>query len=135
MARLAAKGCKFQYGNGSGSETFTDVAQVRSIGDFGGDSSEIDCTDLASTAKEYLMGLPDNGDVQVTIAYDPSDVRHNAFFTREYLQSSNNYKIVTGTANWAFAAYVKSFKIVGLAPDGLVEAQVTLRINGAITKS
>jgi hypothetical protein len=135
MTRLAAKGTKFQYGNGSGTETFTDMAQVRSIGDLGGDSGEIDTTDLSSTAKEYLMGLPDNGDLQLTLAWDPADARHVAMFTRETTQSLNNYKIVmsdTGAFTWAFSAYVKSFKITGMTPDSLIEAQVTLRISGAI---
>lgn len=134
--RLSAKGTKLQVGGDSSGAAYNDVAQVRSIGDLGGESGEIECTDLASLAKEFLMGLPDNGEVPVTLAFDPDTAGHVAFFTRQTTQEKIYHKVTlpnTNASEFKFQAYTKSFKLTGITPDGLIEAVATLRISGAIT--
>ena len=134
--RVPAKGTVLSVGGASSNAAYSPQAQVRSIGDLGGDAGEIDCTDLASTAKEFLMGLPDNGECPVTLAFDPATAAHVAFFTRHTTQELTYYKVIladVGVMEWKFRAYVKGFKITGMTPDNLIEAVATLRLSGAIT--
>lgn len=49
-----------------GTATFTAVGEVTDIGEPDGEAADIDVTHLGSAAKEYLTGLPDNGNIQLS---------------------------------------------------------------------
>ena len=134
--RVPSKGTVLKKGGVSSAAAYVAVAQVRGIGDIGGESDEIDVTDLDSTAKEFLMGLPDNGIFEVTLAFDPATAAHTDFFALQKSQALNYWQIVLANAasyTWQVAAYVKSFKITGMTPGGVIEAKCGLRISGSIT--
>lgn len=81
------------------------------------------------------MGLPDNGECEVTLAFDPATSAHTEMFTLQTTQALNYWQIVladSGNYTWEFAAYVKSFKLTGMTQDGLIEAKCGLRLSGAI---
>lgn len=48
------------------SATFSAIGGVTDIGEPDGEAADIDVTHLGSTAKEYLTGLPDNGNIQLS---------------------------------------------------------------------
>lgn len=118
--------------------TFTNnLAAAQALGgvqSFSIDSTadERDTTTLASTAKEYKLGLQDNGTLQLNLLYDPTDVGQAAMIEaraanaiREVVMTLSGGQIAT------FSVLVKALPIDGSADDDL-KSTVDLRITGAI---
>lgn len=134
---LEAQGMKIQRGNGAATEIFADIPEIKTFSGPGGSASVIDTTDLSSAAKEKRMGLMDEGQVQMSLNYVPSEVTHAGLRADRASRVLRNFKIVftdDPITTWSFSAYVLSFAVAG-AVDGVVEATVTLEITGAIVES
>ena len=116
--------------------TYTAIANIRSFSDFeSGSAAEIDVTNMASTAKEYRLGLVDNGSFSMTIDHSNADTGQAALQARRLDGVSTNMKVIlpTGTTPTAsFAGLVKKFT-KSASVDGVVTASVDVRVNGAIT--
>lgn len=63
------------------SSVFTAVPGVRSIGGSGSSKTKVDVTALSDTAKKYLGGFPDYGELNVELMWDPGDSVHQAILT------------------------------------------------------
>jgi hypothetical protein len=59
-------------------QTYTNVANVKDFSGFDGAASELDRTNLDSTAKEFILGLTDPGQLTFNIDYDGSNAGHIA---------------------------------------------------------
>lgn len=57
------------------------IGQVTSISGPSSSRDEIDDTNLSSTAKEYLLGLIDNGEIQLSCACKPGDAGQQELHT------------------------------------------------------
>ena len=117
--------------------TYDTIPEVKSFTGPGGSATIIDVTDLQSVAKEKRMGLPDEGQLTMTINYIPDNAVHMALRADRVASVETDFKIIfTDTLNteWTFSAFVTNFSVSG-AVDGVVEAQVTLEITGAITEA
>lgn len=116
--------------------TYTAVANVVSISGIGGQKSDIDITNFDSTAKEFLTGLEDPGEVQVEINFAPSAATHDTLWTLKNDGTLRTWRVrMSGTSPYdyfEFAATVKQFQ-VNFQTDDVVRATVTLRLSGAIT--
>jgi len=135
---IEAQGIIIARGTGSGPITYTTIPEIKSFTGPGGSASVIDVTDLSSAAKEKRMGLADEGQLQLTINYIPDNAVHVALRGDRAARSKVPFKItftdsVPATV-WTFEAFVTGFSVSG-AVDGVVEAQVTLEITGAITEA
>ena len=74
MATVASQGVTFKVGDGGGPEVFNTVGEVTTISGLrGGSAQVIDVSTLASTRREKIMGLPDEGQITVGLNYDPAD--------------------------------------------------------------
>lgn len=117
--------------------TYTAVANVRSISSaFDGAASEIDVTNLASTGKEFRLGLVDNGGARLEVHLDNGDTGQAAVRTAQVAGTQKNFKLIlpSGTTPTAsFAGYVKSFPVTGVGVDGVVGASIEIKITGAVT--
>jgi predicted secreted protein len=135
---LEAQGMLLQIGNGASPEVFTAIKEIKTFSGPGGSAAVIDVTDLSSLAKEKRMGLADEGQLSFTINYIPSDTQHTLLRTQRANREETNFKLVftddSPATNWSFGAFVTGFSVSG-AVDGVVEANVTLEITGAITES
>lgn len=134
---LSSQGMTIGIGNGASPEVFTTIAEVKSIDGPGGQANEIDVTDLSSTAKEYVLGLQDEGDITLDINYLPANTQHAAIRTLRGNGNVNNFRISftdSPVTTWTFAARVKGFSISN-AVDGITGASVTLRVTGSITEA
>ena len=122
-------------GTGTGA-TYTAIGNVRSFSDFeSGSAAEIDVTNLASTAKEFRLGLVDNGSFTMTIDHSNADGGQAALQARRIDGVAVNMKVIlpTGTTPTAsFSGLVKKFT-KSAAVDGVVTASVDVRVNGVIT--
>jgi predicted secreted protein len=135
---LEAQGMLLKIGNGASPEVFTAIKEIKTFSGPGGSAAVIDVTDLSSLAKEKRMGLADEGQLSFTINYIPNDTQHTLLRTQRANREETNFKLVftddSPATTWSFGAFVTGFSVSG-AVDGVVEANVTLEITGAITES
>jgi len=137
MANLKSQGAGIYLSDDASPEVYTEIAQVVSISGPDGSAAEIDVTALDSTAKEWLMGLPDEGSVSLEVIHDPSDTQHEALRTARANQTVKNFQIkLTDSPQtiYSFSAYVPTFSL-SMGVDDAIKASYSLRITGAVTKS
>lgn len=130
-----------------------EIKNVTDVGEFGPMADDIDATNLMSDAKEYFVGLPDNGQADLQLNFDPQDPVHQLL--NDIAGTDNRLQFMVafsdgtagptapggvltapvGTRTCAkFTASVKSFRGSVKAND-LVRDTCSLRISGAITWS
>jgi len=135
---LPFQGAVLKRGDGAGSETFTTVGELVSVSAYDGQASEIDVTHSESTAREFLMGLEDNGTFQARLLFDPSNTQHAGLRSDRDGQTLRNfqfdYKDSTGAAvgTDSFSAFVLQVQVSGEV-DGRFEGNVVLRISGDVS--
>lgn len=117
--------------------TFNSVAVggLMSISGIGsGDTTEIDTTTFASTAKEFLPGLRDFGAISVKLRRNQDDVGQAEMFSAMASQTTRTVVITlpSSTANVAtFTGFVKSLS-TDLEADGAVTGIAAIRITGSV---
>ena len=134
---LESQGMEFKISMGGSPVTYSTITEIKTFSGPGGSASVIDVTDLQSLAKEKRMGLADEGQLSFTINYIPTDVTHAALRQARADRTETDFQILftdTPSTQWDFSAFVTGFAVSG-AVDGVVEANVTLEITGAITES
>jgi predicted secreted protein len=134
---LESQGMLLKIGNGLSSETFATITEIKTFSGPGGSATVIDVSDLSSLAREKRMGLNDEGQLSFTINYIPTNTQHALLRTQRASRELTSFQLIftdTGNTTWDFEAYVNGFSVSG-AVDGVVEAQVTLEISGAITET
>lgn len=128
MAAISAQGTTFTFSDGTTGQV------VGGIQSFTMDSTaeEREITTLASTAKEYKIGLQDNGTLSLSVLYDRSDAGIAEMITarasnlvREVVMTLSSGEIAT------FNTLVKSLPIDAAADDDL-KSTIDLRITGPI---
>lgn len=117
----------------------TGIRDIRS-----GTTTEIDVSDLSSLAKEYQLGLADNGSMTLDVFYDPQDPGQVILETLRETSAANGFRVgvrnpigvgsPTGFVLLSFTGFVQTFPIA-LGVDAAVTGTVTVRITGAITKT
>ena len=113
------------------------VAQISGFTGPDGEATEIDVTHLGSTAKEYLQGLPDEGNITFTGFLDPDDTAQVGLRTDRDAQVANTYSLTltdSPATVLTFSAFVKQFALAG-APDGAITLNLSMRITGPVTWS
>ena len=139
MANLLSQGTGIFINNLTASPVaFEEIGQVMTISGPDGSASEIDVTNLASAAKEFVIGLPDEGSVQLSCSFDynasPS-INHDTLHAARVSQILQTFEIRLSDSPAtviAFSAYVTGFSL-SLGVDDKVGANFTLRITGAAT--
>lgn len=117
----------------SGGPTYTAISNVKTFSGFDGSSSEIDVTNLGSTAKEFRVGLEDNGQFNVELDRDLADVGQTALLAARDSQDAKLFKLtLSNGTNATFTGYVKKFSMSG-GVDAVVKGSVDIRISGAVT--
>ncbi len=138
MAGKVAQGTVISRESSLGSGSFTAVADVRSWSGPTTENPEIDTTTLSSTAKEFVGGLVDFGELSLELNFDPNKASHQQLFAD--MEASpptvTGWRItfVSPTQNYTWSAFVKGFSISGEV-DGVIQGSLTLRLSGARTVS
>lgn len=117
--------------------TFTKIEEVGTFSGFDGQASEIDVTDLDSTAKEIKLGLIDNGGFSFTVNTLMSDPGQTAVRSSRDTGISRQYRLTlpAGTPHIAtFTAFAKQIPVTG-GVDAKVQSNIALRISGAVAWS
>lgn len=132
--------------------TVLKIGNATALGDFGKQANDIVTTNLDSEAVEKIPGLPDNGDITLTINLAPGDESHK--FLNDNAGTGNRFQFCIGYSDGTepptaaasaivppdaadrtsdvFLAGVKSFR-KSVGTDSVVTVQVALSISGAIT--
>jgi hypothetical protein len=138
---LDSQGMLLQYLDTTASplspQTFTTIPEISNISGPGGQANEIDVTDLSSTAKEFRMGLQDEGSITIDMNYIPANAVHAAMRTARANQTLTTFRIkFTDSPNtvWTFTAFVLGFEVSN-SVDDVTKASMTLRVSGSITES
>ena len=120
-----------------GATTFETIPNVVSFQGPGGQASVIDVTNLASTAKEKRMGLRDEGQLSLTLHFNPDDTVHQGLRSDRTNRTRRQFKITFTDATpitWTFYGFVTQFSVQG-GVDAVVESSVTIEIDGDITEA
>lgn len=132
---IESQGVQIQRGNGATPEVFSTIAEITDFDGPGGSASEIDTTSLDSTAREFLMGLKDEGQFTFNSNLVPSDTAQSGLRSDRDNRTLRNFKVILTDASattLTFSAYVMGFSISG-GVDSKIGASITLRISGAVT--
>ena len=134
---FSSKGIKLYRGNSGSPETFTAVGEIMDMPVSAASVPKIQVTTLDSTAAEYIVGVPDYGDLTFNLNFDAADGQQMAMIADMDAGTKRNYKIILpnsqSTTN-AFSAFVtKLDKTSGINKQ--VTASITLSITGAVTRS
>ncbi len=136
MARYSTAGMRVQINiNG----TFTNISGVESVSGPTGDKPEIDATALDDTAAQTLAGLPDFGEVALTVLDDPADAGNARLLTRFNASNvTDNFRLIlpfSGSGNTlAFDGYLKGWAFAGeKATAGKYNA--TIRCTGNVNRT
>jgi hypothetical protein len=139
MAGINSQGVTFFWSTSTVVSTASSclIGEVTNISGPSGARAEIDVTSMNSAAKEYLMALPDFGEVTFTVNYTGADAVQNAFyadFISTAIPKRKGCIKLTDTAVHAiiFEGYAKQFSW-NMSPDAAITAQCGVRISGAAT--
>lgn len=130
-------GTLLKLGNGSSPETFTTIAEVKSIDGFGFTLAEVEATHMESPNgyNEYVSGMKDGDTITAVL----NMIRSNAIDTKTVwdagLRRNFELNFPSTLPDYDFSAVPTGWHIQGVTPGGVLEVQVTMRISGAITGS
>lgn len=131
---ILAQGTLFAVSQNVSPPSFSNIPEIRSIGGPDGSAPTIDVTDLDSTAREYVLGLKDEGSFSLGVMYIPANAVHqtlrNAWSDRTQLRFRVTFTDTTTTV-WEFNGFVTGFS-QSAAVDTVVEATVGIKITGEI---
>ncbi|MBS1170022.1 MAG: hypothetical protein H6R01_940 [Burkholderiaceae bacterium] len=129
---IQAQGTKFEIESAT-SGTFVEIGGVKSWSGFDGESSDIDVTNLKSTAKESRTGLQDFGKLALTGQIIYGDVGQSRCRALRASAAVGNMKVTYSDGTVAtFSVNVKSVPESG-GVDGVVEGSINFKITGNVT--
>ncbi len=112
--------------------TFTAIANVKDFSGLDGSASEIDVTNLDSTAKEFRLGLTDPGQFTMNFDYDDSNAGHQALRAKQISGVLTNFKVLFTNADAiTFSGFVKKMTLAG-GVDQVAKSSADIRISGAV---
>lgn len=121
------------------SGVFTNIGEVESISGPTGEKTTIDTTALAATASTSVSGLPDYGEITLSVMDNPGDAGNARLLTRFAASNvTDNFKIIlpfSGTGNTlAFDGYVRTWAFDGQknAPG---KFSCAIKLSGALTRT
>ena len=134
---IESQGTLIAVSDGGSPSSFTTVGNVVNITGPGGSASVIDVTNLSSTAKEKLMGLPDEGQITMELNYDPDNAQHQQIRNARKARTRLEFRITLTDATATilqFFGYVLGFQL-RVAVDQAVKASLTVEIDGSVTEA
>ena len=134
---LPSQGVLFQRGDGASPETFNTVSRVTDSNSPDGSSNPIDVSALEDVAKEYIPGLYDGGNVNISGNLIPSDLQQQGMINDRDNQTCRNFRLVltdTPKTTITFSAFVLSFNMTA-AVDGKIPFTANLKVTGKETWS
>lgn len=118
-----------------GSATFDKIGEVTNIGAPSGEAADIDTTHLESTGKEYLIGLPDEGNIELSMNAISGDAGHTELLTAQTAANRRWLKIIWSNGSvWYIKCLVKKY-VWSAGVDAKIEASASFRLSGSWVRS
>jgi len=131
---ISAQGTTVQVDNVTPGTADVAIDNVKSFSGFDGESSEIDTTNLVSTAKEYRLGLQDFGNFQMEYDVDYSSTGQDVLRAAQASGDTKTFLLTFPDASTAtFQAIVKNAQSLSGGVDQVLTGSASLRITGAVT--
>jgi hypothetical protein len=115
---------------------YTVVANIHDYSGFDGAAAELDKTNIASTAKEFMLGLVDPGQFTMNLDGDLNDPGQAALRQKQQSGVITNFKLVlpgiVANLTYSFTGYVKKFASTG-GVDAIYKVNCDIRISGPVT--
>lgn len=137
------QGTEFFWSTSTSASTST-AALVGEVIDFsgpGGRANVVDRTHLGSTAREYFVGLRDEGEVTLSMHLNFGDTGQNNMRSdrasrtmRKAVIKFNDSSVDASRTKAIFDAYCMGFSVSG-GVDAVARAEAVIRITGAVTFS
>lgn len=83
---------------GYDADTYKEIGEIQSIGDFGDKAEETKFTAIADARVRKMKGARDAGDIQLEVGRDPFDVGQIALRAASLTNDAYNFKIVLNDA-------------------------------------
>ena len=126
-------GLLYTSGGTATPSTFTNVANIKDFTGFDGTASEIDVTNLDSTAKEFRLGLTDPGQFSCNVDYNAADAGQIALRAKQVSGALSAFKLTLPDSTVVtFNGYVKKKGMSG-GVDQVAKSAVDIRISGPVT--
>lgn len=84
----------FSMGDGAGSEVFTKVPGMKAIGTIGDEAPLVDVTPIDANGKEYISGIIDGQELELTANYEKTDADQTVFRDAAKARTAHNFTIV-----------------------------------------
>lgn len=135
LAGIDATGYTAYTSGGSATPTQAQVGEFKSWKGPNAQSSDIDVSDLDSTAKEYRAGLVDNGMLSITLNIVDGGDGQEALHASQVANGPVSSFVLTfaNGKTRTFSGYVKQFNEGG-AVDGIIEGDAAIKISGAVVR-
>jgi len=133
MATLSA-GTKVGIGDAATPEVFNNIPGLTTLSTPESTTSSVDTTTIASVAKEYISGLPDNGSLSLEGFWDSGNTYHVALRTAHVAQTAANFLMVfsdSPATKVLFTATPETFVITS-EPDAAITFSMGLKVSGAL---
>ena len=119
-------------GGTAGGETFTNVAEVKSISGPNTSSQIIDVTHMESdnSTREFLPSLIDPGEISFQVNYLPNNATHSGLSTDQRNRTKRNFQLVFSNAaatTLNFAGYVTAVGITAEI-ESVLQGAVTIKL-------
>lgn len=112
---------------------YTTIAEILRCGPIGATTPEVDVTNLDSTAKEYIGGLPDGSSVEFEGNWIKSTQQTGL---RDAVGTTRSFRMEwadSPSSQATFSMVVLGFEMGETTPESQMTFSVTGRITGAIT--
>lgn len=119
--------------------TFDTIAQRVTIEGPERSVEAVETTHLDSVAKQFRPSkTPDNGELSMTIEFDPADVGHLRLETLAATTATVNWRLVfnneTNTRpHRQFPGFITSFGYGGMETESNLTADITIKVTGPLT--
>lgn len=140
--KILSQTSTFEVEDAGSPGTFIEVGGVSTVRDMrSGTAAEVDVTDLSSTAREFLLGLADNGTMGIDMFYDPADPGQIILEGLRETSAVNNFRVTVpnplnspSVTTFTFAGFVQTFPFTA-AVDAAITGTVSIRVTGDFVKS
>jgi hypothetical protein len=115
---------------------FTPIEGVEGLDGPTGSKEQIEVTALKDTAKKFVAGMPDYGEVTFNLYWDPAEAAHQYLLTSyQTANKTEKWKIVAsdaGAATATFDGQVTGFKW-SFQKGSAAMVAVTIKVSGNVT--
>lgn len=129
-------GTTLELHNGDGEPgTFHLIAEVFNLTPPNSQADEIDATHFQSLAREYILGIDDNGECTFEMNFVPGSISEQKILAAKAAKERRATRITfPNGSEWSFDALVKGYEPAVPADDKMT-CSVTFRVTGDIARA